>query len=297
LDLSSNLSDLDSFAAYAALPLTRCNQFEPLSSARVEMDDLEPFESPKLLVDGAKTSIPAFEAACNDFVASCTYDVIDYADPNTREKIKKLRFHQKTAPLRLIASRILNDLRHALDQAVSDGAVSLGRSHARGIHFPFGKSVDDYNREVKDRLKNVDADFVAHIRTFKAHYGGDDELYAFGSLSGPNKHQRILRISLDNTSLSIGPGPNGFRATGPLTIGGGKWNDLRNELEIMRASPGAVIEGDLNFTPSLQIVIGIGEAPLSGSAVIVFADLASKIESIVFSLEAETARIKTLKGF
>lgn len=103
-------------------------------------DDLQPFESPKLLIDGAKTSIIDFKSACDAFIQNCTYDIIDHSDPNTGEKIVKLRFHHRIPPkMRVPASGIVNDLRHSLDQAVCDGAMLLGRPNAKGVYFPLVK--------------------------------------------------------------------------------------------------------------------------------------------------------------
>jgi hypothetical protein len=100
------------------------------------MDDLQPFDSCKLLIVAAKKSISEFDAACKSFIDGCAYTIIDYLNPNTGEKIKKLRFKEKIpGTVRVEASRILNDLRHALDQAACDGAIQLGRSNARAFIF------------------------------------------------------------------------------------------------------------------------------------------------------------------
>jgi hypothetical protein len=92
------------------------------------MDDLKPFESPKLLIDDAKVSIVNFKAVCETFIQNCTYDVVDHLDPNSGEKIVKLRFHNRIPPkMRVPVSGIVNDLRHSLDQAVvgSGGGLYL----------------------------------------------------------------------------------------------------------------------------------------------------------------------------
>jgi hypothetical protein len=104
------------------------------------MDDLEPFESPKLLIDGAKTSIIDFKSTCDAFIQASTYDVVNHVDPKTGDQIVKLRFHHRVPPkLRVPASGIVNNLRHALDQAVCDGAIKLGRANAKGVYFPLVK--------------------------------------------------------------------------------------------------------------------------------------------------------------
>jgi hypothetical protein len=99
------------------------------SSLREVMNDLHPFESPKLLIDRAKVSIDELEPLCNAFIRNCAYDVISYTDPKTGEHVVKIHFQQRIPPImRLPASDALNNLRHALDQAVVDGAILLGRS-------------------------------------------------------------------------------------------------------------------------------------------------------------------------
>jgi hypothetical protein len=252
------------------------------------MDDLASFESPKLLIESAKASIPQLESGCSTFIEGCRYEAIKYVDPKTREEVTKLRFQQRVpGALRVSASRILNDLRHALDQAVCDGAILLGRRNSKGVYFPFGRDASDLDRETTNRCKGVNPDLVVFIRKFEAHYGGDGMLYSLGSLAGPNKHQRILRISLGTGGFSFRG--EGLDILGPGAFGLTKWNDLRNELEFARMAEGGHFQAD--FTPTLQLVIGEGEAPLSGPAAASFSLLASKVESIVFGIEAETSRI------
>jgi hypothetical protein len=264
------------------------------------MEDLAPFESPKMLIDEAKASIADFKVACDLFVQDHTYNIINEVDRNTREQVIKLRFLRKMPPrLRITASHIVNDLRHSLDQAVCDGAVLLGRKHARGVHFPFAKSAAEFENEAKNRLKDVHSDLVAFVKGFKAHYGGDGLLYAVGSLAGPNKHQRILQISADNTGAKVRMTGNwSFTVSGPaapglsdLSLGLNKWNDLRNELEFIRASPH--VAGNIDARPALQVVLGTGEAPFSGPAASVLHAFAGKVEGIVSAIEAETIRLKT----
>jgi len=258
------------------------------------MDDLEPFESPKLLIDGAKASIVDFKASCDAFIQGCTYDIVDHLDPNSGDKIVKLRFHHRVPPkMRVPASGVVNDLRHALDQAVCDAAMLLGRPNAKGVYFPFGQTPKNLDDEVAARCKNVDTQLVTFLRAFNSHYGGDDLLYALGSLAGPNKHQRVLRISLGSGGTQIGGGgqPWALHAgAGGFSIGMNKWNELRNELEFARFGKGTT--GNIDARPVLQIVLGTGEPPLSDPAPTVLDALASKVESIVLGIEAETARIR-----
>ena len=258
-------------------------------------DDLLPFESPKLLIDGAKTSILDFKSECESFIQGCTYDTIVHIDPNTREQVVKCRFHNRVPPkMRVPAYHIVCDLRHALDQAVCDGALVLGRANAKGVYFPFGLTPKNLDDETKVKTKAVNPDLVTFIRGFNAHYGGDDLLYSLSALAGPNKHQRILRISLDSGGALFGGSGQPWRLTVSSgdKIGINKWNELRNELEFCRFGPNT--HGNIDVSPVVQIVLGTGEPPLSSPAATVLDALASKVESIVLGIEAETARLKAL---
>lgn len=258
-----------------------------------DMDD--PFESPKSRIDWAKTSINELEPMCTAFVQRCTYEEIRSTDPKTGEHIVKLRFHQQIPPtMQGLAVHALDDLRHALDQAVVAAAILLGRTHGRGVYFPFGKTAKNLDDETAIKCKGVDPELVKFIRGFNAYYRANDLLYALGSLSGPNKHQKNLRVSFDSAGVKINASGKPWAlstigATGPSVIGGNRWNALRNELELKRFAKGTT--GDIDASPVLQIVIGTGEPPLSGPAATVFREFARIVERIILDIEAETKRI------
>ncbi len=254
------------------------------------MDDLEPFESPKLLIEGARTSIDAFETLCNTFITTCTYDIVQHVDPKTRERVVKLRFrHRIPRKMRIPASHALNDLRHALDQATVHSAVLLGCIDKRRVFFPFGKSAKDLDDQLASRCKEIHPELRKLIRAYNSFSGGDDLLYALSSLTGPNKHQDIVRISLDNSGMTIGHGFLRVSGSAPSQIGTNKWNDLRSELEFMRLAP--QVEANIDIRPVIQIVIGTGEPPISGPAPTVLKAFLSKVENIVLAIEAGTARL------
>jgi hypothetical protein len=252
------------------------------------MDDLAPFESPKILIEGVKERLVDIDEASKRFLNECDRKIITYTDPNTKESVAKVCFGQRIpGRIREMVSNCINNLRHSLDQAVCDGAVLLGRPNSKGVYFPFGKTPKNLDDEFGSRCKNVDPDFVKFIRRYNCHYGGNDELYAFGSLAGANKHQRIIGIALDSGSQSFG-GKNAF-VRGPASFGYFKWSDARNELEFARTQPGGYIQGDYSF--AFYIGIDTGKAVFPGSAPTVLSYFASKFEGIVLGLEAETARI------
>lgn len=256
------------------------------------MDDLESFESPKILISGAKTSIENFTSECSSFIDNCTYDIVRHIDPQTEQQVIKLRFHHRIPPkMRIAASHVVNDLRHALDHSVCEAAVLLGRANGKGVYFPFGRTQKNLDEQIAAHCKNVHTDLIIFIRTFKPHYGGDDLLYALSALAGQNKHQHILRISRGSKGFVIESKdyPWMLNPTAGTTIGISKWNDLRNELEFIRF--GKSVTGNIDARPVIQVVLGTGEAPLADPAPTVLNAFAGKVEGIVLGIEAETRRI------
>jgi hypothetical protein len=255
------------------------------------MDYLEPFESPKLLVDSGKESLAEFETRCADFIKICTYEVVEHVDPKTKEKVVKLRFkHRIPGRLRTLVHHIVSDFRHALDQAVCDGAIQLGRTDGKGVYFPFGRDETDLAAEINKKLRNVHPDLADYVRTLKPYVGENGLLCAICQIAGPNKHQRIARLSLNNPNVVIRG--DGLFATGPFKISVNQWNDLRNELEYARIGPGGHLQIQLEVP--IEIVLGTGEAPLTGPAATILRDFAGMVERIVLGIESETIRIKGL---
>lgn len=256
------------------------------------MDDLALFESPKLLLQVADESISELEAGCAAFLATNAYDPVRTIDPNSGDELLKYRFRNRIpGRLRVLASRIVNDLRHALDQAMCEAAVALGRPHAKRLYFPFGRDAENLELRMAADCKGVDGRLLDFVRALKPHEDG--LLYALSVIAGPNKHQRTLRVALDAKGLIL-DGSLPLSMAGPLQIVAGadaKWNDLRNELLVMRIQPGGSVAAHDGIVPALQIVIGEGKEPLGGPAASVLRQILHRVEGVVLGLEAETERL------
>lgn len=256
------------------------------------MDDLALFESPKLLLQGADESISELETGCAAFLATNQYDPVRTFDPNSGDELVKYRFRNRIpGRLRLLAYRIVNDLRHALDQALCDAAIALGRPHGKRLYFPFGRDADNLELRIASDCKGVDGRLLDFIRALKPHE--DKLLHALSVIAGPNKHQRTLRIALDAKGLIL-DGSLPLSMAGPLQIVAGadaKWNDLRNELLVLRIKPGGSVAAHDAIKPALQIAIGEGKEPLGGPAAAVLRQLMHRVESVVLGLETETGRL------
>jgi hypothetical protein len=257
------------------------------------VDNLLPFESPKELIADCKERIADFEAACKAFVDSCSYEVISHRDPNTREEVVKLQFGQRLPPrIRTLLSSIMKNLRIALDQALCDGAISLGRKNAKGILFPFGKDPHNLDHEVTRRCQNVDQGLVDFCLSFKPYYGGDSDgvLWSFNNLAG-GTHQRSINVAIQSETPVLGEII--MAGCGPLKlVVNARWVELHNQVEIARMSPGSELHVNKNGTVRLHVIFSDRANALSFRPVIqTLHEICGVVDGIVLGIEAETARI------
>ena len=259
------------------------------------MDD--PFESPKLLIAGARDDIESLRVESQTFLDGCFGVPFSYEDPKTRDDVIKYRIAQKIpGRLRVLASNVVNNLRHALDHATNIAAVELG-GKPRG-YFPFAKNATDIDRVIADNCtsKGIPVELVPLLKGFKPYVGGDDLLYALNRIVRPNKHQVVLVMDMD-LPLIVANGVI-FSITGPAEAGFIAWDSARQEIEVARIPqhpPGGKVE--LARKAKFPLSISVRDAQVaSGQPAPAFLDaLASKVEGIVLAIEAETARLKGLR--
>jgi len=255
------------------------------------MDDFALFESPKHLLDATEESINNFEHGAAAFLQTCTHTIVRRVDNKAGQQVFSYRFQQRIPPrLRVLASHIIADIKHVLDQATCDAVILTGRPNAKGVHFPLGATPIDLDGEIKRRLRDTNLELVGFIRAFDTHDAGNTRLYRFLRLAGEAKHTRLIGVTLSDDGNRIHVDPTKpIYIPGPSLLGGSNWNELRNELDFLRIPIGT--EYNANFSPVIEVILHKGEPPLSGSATTIFRDMAREAQRIIVGLEAEARRI------
>lgn len=93
---------------------------------------LEPFESPRELINGAKERLAELETICKTIGETRDYKIITHTDPKTQKKVVKIRLEHKLPPkIRRLASSIVKELRISLDQAFCEAMFIV--SSAMGV--------------------------------------------------------------------------------------------------------------------------------------------------------------------
>jgi hypothetical protein len=253
------------------------------------MGQSDAFESPRLLLGSARHDTTDFDSRARAFLAGCFGVRFTQVDSKSGEQVVKYQIGQKIpGRLRVLASHVVNDLRHSLDQAVNCAAVELGGK--RSNYFPFAKDALDIDRVIKDNCKTVPAALKAILKGFQPYGGGDDVLYSLNRIAGPNKHQLVVRMDFDLTHIMANDFAREVR--GPAEVGFFEWDSAKQEIEVARIGPGGHIMCADRARFPLSITLGHRQATDGQPATAFLSGLTSKVEGILRMIEAETAKLK-----
>jgi hypothetical protein len=255
------------------------------------MDDFAPFESSQVLLQETEARIANFERNTAAFLEGCGYTIVRRVDNKAAQQVFSYNFSRRIPPtLRAVASGIVADIKHALDQATCDAILLTRGIDVKSVHFPIGKTRPDFENETKRRLAKAHHELFEFVMALQVHDANDPAFYQFLRLAGGAKHTRLLRVGLsaEGNILHVTP-DKALYIPGPATFGSLAWNEARNELDFLRINVREHYEAD--FSPVLHLQLDKGEPPLDGPAVAIFREMASKAQRIIMALEAEARRI------
>jgi hypothetical protein len=231
----------------------------------------------------AEAYIGDLEAALQGFRENNVIHIVQRTDADTGENIVYVRFENPVpAQLRQTASSILANLREALDDAMGEAAVQLGRTSAKGVYFPVCKDSTDFKGEIKRKCRKVDSALIDHCRTLEPYKHGKGELiWAMSALAGVGKHQRVLPLTITIESILIPRGSN------LLPIKPTTHPNAEGEIAIAFG----VSEADVKIGITDKIVVNSEVAGLSFQGNAEIRDFLKISRGIVLGIKAETERI------
>ena len=123
-----------------------------------------PFDSPKSLIKHAREDLLDLIAICKKAFAGGGYDHIIDRDSDTGHKRNKIKF-TGSIPSRAgyVGSNILNNLRHALDQALIASVANLTGHRGGIIYFPFATSPIDLKGRLNSDAYNSSRQFAPYF--------------------------------------------------------------------------------------------------------------------------------------
>ena len=213
------------------------------------------FESPKALLTWAYEDAKRFKELEVAFFDSRPYQQIVEFDEAYQRDAHRIRFTaQPPVEMRKLASHIINDLRHALDQAFVTAAKSFGwkpdRKERSLLYFPWSMNLLDLT---KHRLRGTPEQIHKTVIDAQPYFaqddgtGGDNLIRELGRISGPNKHEAALtsRAVVSLAQLKI-------IWAADWRIPSEPWNPLKDELTLGYFPQGS--EGD--YDADIVFLIG-----------------------------------------
>lgn len=212
------------------------------------------FESPKALLTWAYEDAQRFKELEIEFFKNDPYERIIEFDAAYQREAHRIRFtSEPPTEMRKLASHVINDLRHSLDQGFVTAAKFFGWEPSRKertlLYFPWSKNLRDLT---EFRLKGIPEQIHKVIIDAKPYFaqddgsGGDDIVRALGSIAGPNKHEVALasRAFVAINQMQV-------LWDGDWRIPYNPWDPLKEELTLGYFSQGS--KGDYNADVSFLI--------------------------------------------
>jgi hypothetical protein len=104
--------------------------------------------------------------------------------------------------LSIIFGDAVHNLRTALDVMAND-LVALNGVAPKNVYFPFARSADDLERQIKNKMRGASEDIKDLIRALKPYIGGNNALRAVHDLDITDKHIALVDVAVDIVSPSL----------------------------------------------------------------------------------------------
>jgi hypothetical protein len=254
------------------------------------MNDEDPFESPKLLLERAQEHLAELQRREKVFFGRQPYARIVEPDTDPRYEVHKLRFTAKVpGSYSTVVSDALNNIRHTLDQTVVASARALGATKVGHIYFPVCDVESQLEGAIRKKCEGVHPDVVDFIRKQKPYRGGDPIIALLSKLAGSNKHQMLAPIgAMSNGIITIPGGWNPADADNFLPMP--HWDGAKNELTLARIRRG--YKAPHNLQVRFEIAFNDPDAQIE-APVISFLDIAGLfVSTILANIEMITLKAK-----
>jgi hypothetical protein len=245
---------------------------------------LDPFEGPRLKIEGARKHIANFRAAHKTLEGLDLIRTIPKIDPETRY----LRTtHELTQPLpgelRLAAADALYNLRSALDQAACRCAVLAGRS-PKDTYFPHGNDLAGFEAAMASKCKKVPEAVRSAIAALEPYHGGKGYLFrVLHDLNLVDKHSDLIGLGMTVTRAEVreGYGFHGFKPEGEI------WRRREDQFERLAAPPPVVMVNQLHhqFKVTLEVTFRDVQAIENQPAAHVLASLCDHVIQAIDVIE------------
>jgi hypothetical protein len=221
-----------------------------------------PFDSPNLMLNRAREHREELNSRAKRFFDENPCVHFTDRDSDTGHYLRKAKL-EASLPSSLwpIAADAFNNLRSALDQAVSASVVRLNPTAAlNGVGFCFGKSKTHFENTIARAPKVINPRVFDVMSFFQPYVGGNDRLAVLNVLANANKHRSLISLgaSVETVEVALLELPGRGPILRPY------WDSTKNELVISRTADSREPRYDLNvaFFIALKEVEGFDGYPI-----------------------------------
>lgn len=253
-------------------------------------DTVDPFESPRLLIAGARRHIDTLKARIEEYrlAAGAISTPVQQGPPLPLTMVIRPA-HPLPADFKQIAFDVVSNLRSALDHAVYASAVQLLGGEPASTKFPFGDSPDEARGEVKRRLKHLPVALTEYLLAFQPYPTGNRLLWALNKLRNTKSHRLLVPMIANLAPTTIGESEPGLITEQPT------WDPHTGILKMPFQPSSTAPASMVAISIGIEIQIGTG-AFLGEPAIALFDRLLGEVERVVSGIEAETARLLSERG-
>lgn len=214
----------------------------------------EGFASSRFLIDWSKAKIEELVADIIAYLESDPVSLITEFNPKNGHNMLVAEFRPLPIGIKGLTNDIINNLRHALDQATHAACFMIRGTQKRNTHFPFGSDPSDFDTAIQ---KGGCSDILPELYpVFKSlepyppgdgYLGGNRPLRLLGHISGPHKHRFSLSPAADSKRTQI---KGGYINTGQGGIVLPRAKAKNNKITIISLGPGgAATNVDVHLAP------------------------------------------------
>ncbi len=254
------------------------------------MTHSDPFYSSKRCIGRAKTHIRDLDRKIGFFLQQEPCAVVVETDADGVDQLHKLKL-TKSLPdvMEDIASDAIAQLRASLDQATYATVAAGGKPDAKNTYFPIADDVSKLENVIKGWCKDIPKEIVDVMRTFKPYKGGNNLLWALNRICNINKHKLLVPIGFAVGAVRY----RNMTISGPASIPSPRWDRSKNEMIFARIGP----KGQIQYKVDFSVNVAFDEIEIVGGqpAVPILKQMASMVDGIIGTIEAEALRIGLLK--
>jgi hypothetical protein len=206
----------------------------------------------------AKKDFAKLKRSATGAVKRQRYEVFAEPKPGEPEELKyKMRLARELPDsISELTGHVLNNLRFALDHALSSVAVAAGCTKPRSkrnAYFPFSKDATTFESNLAGRCADVPKEMWPLLRRYQPYKGGEDFLVGLNEACNAHKHDLVTPVGSVTFTRGLSVAGFGFMSMPyPRPV----WDRVKQEMELFTLHRTHTQNFKGNFSFGVEIEFG-----------------------------------------